>query len=106
MSTSPVTSVTDELIAELERSVECVWPETDHAVVTLRALLAERAELKRQLAESQKTLEVWHGVARRAERDQEWYRTLRDGGSWPAVFASSDSPEPLRGASLDAAMQP
>lgn len=47
MTTSPTPSITDDLIAELERSVECVWPETDHAVTTLRALLAERAELKR-----------------------------------------------------------
>ena len=47
MTTSPVVSVTDELIAELERSVECVWPETDNAVVALRGLLAERSELKR-----------------------------------------------------------
>ena len=47
MTTSPVVSVTDELIAELERSVECVWPETDNAVVALRGLLAERSELIR-----------------------------------------------------------
>lgn len=47
MATGLVVSVTDELVAELELSVECVWPETDLAVVTLRALLAERAELKR-----------------------------------------------------------
>lgn len=47
MTTSPIVSITDELVAELERSVECVWPETDNAVVTLRALLAERAEIKR-----------------------------------------------------------
>lgn len=46
MSNALVMSVTDELVAELERSVECVWPETDHTVTTLRVLLAERAELK------------------------------------------------------------
>ena len=45
MSVSPVMSITDELVSELERSVECVWPETDQAVVALRAMLAERAEL-------------------------------------------------------------
>ena len=49
MTTSPVMGITDELVAELERSVECVWPETDHAVVALRALLAERAELKQEV---------------------------------------------------------
>ena len=47
MTTSPVMSVTDELIAELERSVRTVWPDEDAAVLSLRALLSERAELKR-----------------------------------------------------------
>lgn len=51
MTTGLVISVTEELVAELERSVECVWPETDRAVVALRALLAERAELLRVIAD-------------------------------------------------------
>lgn len=51
---------------------------------TILALLAEREELK---------------------RDADKYRILRNGAGWPAVFASSDSPEPLRGDDLDAAMQ-
>ena len=50
MTTSPVMSISEELVAELERSVECVWPETDLAVVALRALLAERADLLRDAA--------------------------------------------------------
>jgi hypothetical protein len=37
-------------------------------------------------------------------KDAERYRKLRDGQSWPAVFACSNSPEPLRGADLDAAI--
>lgn len=37
-------------------------------------------------------------------RDAERYRWLRDGSNWPAVFASSDAPEPLRGDELDAAI--
>lgn len=49
MTTSPVVSITDELVAELETSVCCVWPESNSAVTTLRALLSERAEMQQQL---------------------------------------------------------
>lgn len=41
----------------------------------------------------------------RMAKDAERYRLLRDGTDWPAVFASHDAPEPLRGADLDAAME-
>ena len=76
MTTSPVVSVTDELIAELERYSE---------IPSIAALLAEREELKRDAAR---------------------YRRLRDGADWPAVFASSDAPEPSHvDAAIDAAMQ-
>lgn len=37
-------------------------------------------------------------------KDAGRYSKLRDGQSWPAVFGSSDDPEPIRGAELDAAM--
>ena len=37
-------------------------------------------------------------------RDAGWYRLIRDGSGWPAVFAAHDAPEPLRGDDLDAAM--
>ena len=92
MSVSPVMSITDELVSELERSVECVWPETDQAVVALRAMLAERAELL---------------------RDTERYRWLRDRienngdmviakvSEWSIESWSGDDP----GAAIDAAMQ-
>ena len=39
------------------------------------------------------------------ERDAKWYRRLRDGQNWPAVFARHDAPEPLRGVDLDKAMR-
>lgn len=42
---------------------------------------------------------------RRMAKDAERYRLLRDGSGWPAVFASHDAPEPLRGADLDTAME-
>ena len=38
-------------------------------------------------------------------KDAENYRKLRNGSNWPAVFASHDAPEPLRGEELDKAMQ-
>lgn len=34
------------------------------------------------------------------------YDWLRNGSNWPAVFATAEDPEPLRGAELDAAMAP
>ena len=37
-------------------------------------------------------------------RDAEWFRLIRNGSGWPAVFAAHDAPEPLRGDDLDAAM--
>ena len=52
-------TVTDELLAELDRSVRVVWRDEDHAVIAvdaltaeLRRLRAENAELSQSLAES------------------------------------------------------
>ena len=47
MTTPPVTIVTDELIAELEYDLRTVLPYSDSSIIRLSALLAERAELKR-----------------------------------------------------------
>lgn len=69
MTTRPVTSITDEQLAEIER------------------FLGFGCSM--------------HRMAKDAER----YRLLRDGSDWPAVFASHDAPEPLRGADLDTAME-
>ena len=58
-TTSPVMTVTDELLAELEGSVRAVWHDDDAAVVAvdaltaeLRRLRAENAGLAQSLAES------------------------------------------------------
>jgi hypothetical protein len=91
MITAPAVTVTDELIVEIERmcseNKENDGSDSDwlsgFSVGDFKALLAERAELK---------------------RDAEEYRKLRDGSCWPAVFASSVAAEPLRGYDLDAAM--
>lgn len=47
MSAAPVMSITDELIAELESVASDDFPLSAIDTETLRALLAERAELKR-----------------------------------------------------------
>ena len=52
MTTSQVMSITDELVAELERCVECAGPETDQAVFALRAVLKRDAERYRWLRQS------------------------------------------------------
>ena len=84
MTTSPVMSVTDELVAELEAVAHTGKGAFMIECAEVHALLTERAELL---------------------RDAKNYRTMRDGEGWPAVFNSSDAPEPLRGTDLDAAMQ-
>lgn len=50
MSTAPVMSITDELIAELESVASDDFPLSAIDTETLRALLAERAELKSRVA--------------------------------------------------------
>ena len=47
MTNPHVTMVTDEMISELERDAQKVWSDDDSSIITLSALLAERAELKR-----------------------------------------------------------
>ena len=61
MTSPPITSVTDEMISEFERDVQRVWPDGDSSIITLSALIAERAELKRD-AERYRWL-----------RDQDWH---------------------------------
>lgn len=59
MTTSPVMTVTDELLEELDRSVRVVWRDDDATVIAVDALTAEllrlrteNAELAQSLAES------------------------------------------------------
>jgi len=59
MTTPPVMTVTDELLAELDRSVRVVWRDDDATVIAvdtltteLRRLRVENAELAQSLAES------------------------------------------------------
>ena len=100
MTTPPVVSVTDELIAELEQ--ECRLGADQHAGMghdydsrlfdrvgdTLAALLSDRAELK---------------------RDAGRYRWLRDQGDscqWMNIVRVDPDDYPTLDAAIDAAMQP
>jgi len=78
MSNAPVVSITDELVAELETSVCCVWPESNSAVTTLRALLSERAEMQQQLRAAMISVDNCELFRKDAERYQ-WLRELASG---------------------------
>lgn len=64
----------------------------------------ERA-FKQVILQMQDSIDFLQRQLEEARKDAELYRQLRNGNSWPAVFASHDAPEPLRGEELDAAMQ-
>lgn len=89
MTTPPVPSITDDLLAEIERHAINIADRDSGATPSINA--EELAGLITRL--------------RAAEADAARYRLLRDGLGWPAVFASHDAPEPLRGADLDTAME-
>ena len=72
-----------ERIAELEGRVHTCGPTCSKAGCINRRVTAERDHLRAEV---------------------ERYRHLRNGQSWPAVFATHDAPEPLRGGELDAAI--
>lgn len=72
-----------ERIAELEARVHTCGPTCSKAGCINRRLTEERDQLRAEV---------------------ERYHHLRNGQSWPAVFASHDAPEPLRGEDLDAAI--
>ena len=78
-------------IAELERHNAALIKRRQFDVKDIKEGTAMLVELEHQLEE--------------ARKDAERYRSLRNGSDWPAVFASHDAPEPLRGEELDAAMQ-
>ena len=51
MTTSPVMTVTDELLAELDRGVRAVWRDDDATVIAVDALTAELRRLRAENAE-------------------------------------------------------
>jgi hypothetical protein len=91
MTTTPITSITDELIESLENGAPAL---AETCTIPGRMMAGLLTELRRLRAENE-ALQV----------DAANYRKLRDGSSWPAVFASSVAPEPLRGDQLEVAMQ-
>ena len=68
MSTSPVMTVTDELLAELDLSVRAVWHDDDAAVVAVDALTAELRRLRAENAELAKDAGRYKWL-----RDSIWY---------------------------------
>ena len=70
-------------IADMESRVHTCGPACSKAGCINRRLTDERDKLRAEV---------------------ERYRHLRNGQSWPAVFATHDAPEPLRGGELDAAI--
>lgn len=100
MTTSPVMGITDELVAELEFDLEVA--ETTHQLEAsvsrdaLAALLAERAELKRDA-------ERWRWLREKTQSDVDGYRN----GIPVLVHADEWCPEwrERLDAAIDAAMQ-
>ena len=72
-----------ERIAELEARVHTCGPTCSKAGCINRRVTAERDQLRAEV---------------------ERYHHLRNGQGWPAVFASHDAPEPIRGDELDTAI--
>lgn len=89
MTTDLVMTITDELVAELEANIDAVWHRECKANTVFRALLSERAELKRENEALASNLRGKHAIAGAtyatliAERDElkrdaERYRFIRD----------------------------
>lgn len=77
--------------------------DADRELLTEAADALDRREAVIRLLEG----EVAHtapGVPDDVVRNAERYRWLRDRDHWPAPFASSQDPEPVRGIDLDAAI--
>ena len=96
------------LMHRLERGIASQY---GYDAKTLQRVEAERDQLKTDLhiATDDAAQMLASTQSLRSERDQlraevERYRHLRNGQSWPAVFASHDAPEPLRGDDLDTAL--
>lgn len=94
------------------RELRELCAQRDAARATVRQQAERIAELEKEGASLKEVMSfgAWSEyLACKAERDQlraevERYHHLRNGQSWPAVFASHDAPEPLRGEDLDAAI--
>lgn len=91
MTTAPVVSVTDELLAEIEDgcldSVDCPLSILSDLAAELRTLRAENAELKQELAA--------------CRVDAVRYQWLRSADDWPDLGMYTNSCD----AAIDAAMQ-
>ncbi len=105
MTTPPITSITDELIAELDHAANLdsairITVRADY----LRALLAERADLKQQLVAAGITAENCEIFRKDAER----YQWLRDkhNDEYGDIWVSTWDSDAVAWVSLDAYFTP
>lgn len=107
MTTGLVAGITDELVAELEALAKASDSAGEDWVsyADLASTLANQCDIDYIVESSPATILALLSERAELKRDADKYRKLRDGADWPAVFASSDAPEPLRDDDLDAAME-
>jgi hypothetical protein len=99
---APIEDVVTPMMAELHVFAAVCVAENSAEIKRLTALLAmQKASYKREMAMDAATA---HVERERLLRLAKRYLFLSDGDGWPAVFHSSDAPEPLRGEHLDAAI--
>lgn len=77
--------------------------DADRELLTEAADALDRREAVIRLLEGEVALAV-PGVPDDVVKDAARYRWLRDSDHWPAPFASSQEPEPVRGTDLDSAI--
>ena len=77
--------------------------DADRELLTEAADALDRREAVIRLLEGEVALAA-PGVPDDVVRDAQRYRWLRDSDHWPATFASSQEPEPVRGTDLDSAI--
>lgn len=70
MTTSPVMTVTDELLAELDRGVRVVWRDDDATVIAVDALTAELRRLRAENAELAKDAGRYRAIRHSLSRQQ------------------------------------
>lgn len=107
MTTPPVPSITDEQLAEIEFYAEsaCQYAEDDWFALDVFNTMSSPNDAQYLASSTPWAIRALITRLRAAEADAARYHLLRDGSGWPAVFASHDAPEPLRGADLDTAME-
>lgn len=93
-----------KLLADLDALARVLYQGGTTRIGDGNTVAEAAAELRRLGAECEQ-LRKYKAAAMLMVEDADRYHRLRNGQNWPAVFANSEDPEPLRGAELDAAMK-